>query len=123
MTAERQRRALDATGQPALLKMVVEPPQTVDVDRAVVDPDNLTPAGGSGRPLEVKYGLVDQIEYVAHLFNSLSCQLPTDSGRASRWWPRARSRPWRPKDAASEGQSSWRGPADRREPRRRPVPA
>ena len=54
----------------------MEPAQTVDVYRAVVDPDNLAPTGGAGRVLEVKDGLVDQVKYVAHfpklLFLSLA---------------------------------------------------
>ena len=81
VATEGQRRAFDAAGQPSLLKVVVEPPQTVDVDRTVVDPDHLAPAGGAGRPLEVKDCLVDQIEYVAHfprvpfLVTRLRCQV------------------------------------------------
>ena len=51
--------------------MVMEPAQTVDVDRAVIHPDTLP---DSGRPLEAKEDLVDQIEYVAHFVESLRCQ-------------------------------------------------
>jgi hypothetical protein len=40
--------------------------QTVDVDCAVVRPDALQQAGGSGGLLAEKHGLVVQIEYVAH---------------------------------------------------------
>jgi hypothetical protein len=47
--------------------MVMEPAQTVDVDRAVIHPDALQQAGGSGRPLTDKHRLVKQIEYVAHI--------------------------------------------------------
>jgi hypothetical protein len=46
--------------------MVMELPQTVDVDRAVVHPDTLQRADGSCHSPDVKNGLVEQIEYVAH---------------------------------------------------------
>jgi len=46
--------------------MVMESPQTVDVDRTVIDPDTLQQVGRSGRSLAAKRALVDQIEYVAH---------------------------------------------------------
>jgi hypothetical protein len=45
----------------------MELPQTVEVDCAVVHPDTLPQAGCAGGSLAEKYGLVDQIEYVAHL--------------------------------------------------------
>ena len=52
----------------------MEPAQSVDVDRAVIHPDTLR---DSGRLLEAKEGLVDQIEYVAHFpkvpFLSVAC--------------------------------------------------
>jgi hypothetical protein len=41
----------------------MEPAQSIDVDRAVIHPDTLP---HSGRLLEAKEALVDQIEYVAH---------------------------------------------------------
>src|SRR5271166_6837988 len=66
MAAERQGRALDATGQPSPLKMPMELAQSVDVDHAVIHPDTLNQAGHSGRPLDAKEGVVDQIEYIAH---------------------------------------------------------
>ena len=47
-------------------KMLMEPAQSVDVDRAVVHPDALP---DSGRLPEAKECLVDQINYVAH-FNA-----------------------------------------------------
>ena len=57
-----------------LLKMVMKPAQSVDVDRAVIHPDTLR---DSGRLLETKEDLVGQIEYVAHFpevpFLSVAC--------------------------------------------------
>src|SRR6478735_11999407 len=50
----------------------MEPAQTVYVDRAVVRPDTLNQVGDTGRPLDAKDGLVDQIEYVAHFPRSSS---------------------------------------------------
>ncbi len=44
----------------------MEPAETVDVDGAVVYPDTLQQAGGAGRSLAGKEGLVKEIEYVAH---------------------------------------------------------
>src|SRR5689334_2661417 len=61
MAAERQRRPFDTAGQPAPPKVVMEPLQPVDVDGAVVYPDTLQQAGGFGRPLAEKEGLVGQI--------------------------------------------------------------
>ena len=46
--------------------MLMELAQTVEIDRAVVDPDALQHGGDSGRLLAEKEGLVDQIEYVTH---------------------------------------------------------
>jgi hypothetical protein len=50
----------------------MEPAQTVYGDRAVVHPDTLNQVGDTGRPLDAKDGLVDQIEYVVHFPKSLS---------------------------------------------------
>src|SRR5271166_1095710 len=52
--------------------MVMEPAQSVDVDRAVIHPHTLNHVGGSGRSLGEKCALVDQIEYVVHLLKVLS---------------------------------------------------
>src|ERR1700744_5190568 len=71
MAPERQGRAFHAPRQPSPLQMVMEPAQTVDVDRTVVHPHALQRAGGSGRPLEAEVGLVIQIEYVAHFLKFL----------------------------------------------------
>src|ERR1700756_1111060 len=46
--------------------MVMEPPQTVDVDSAVKYPDGLHQSGGSGSSLAQKVDLVGQTEDVAH---------------------------------------------------------
>jgi hypothetical protein len=46
--------------------MVMEPPQTVDVDRTVVHPDTLRHDRDAYRSPEVKHALVDGIEYVVH---------------------------------------------------------
>ena len=46
--------------------MAMKPPQTVDVDWAVIHPNTLNYVGHSGRPLDAKEGVVDQIKYVAH---------------------------------------------------------
>ena len=68
----------------------MEPAQTVDVDRAVVHPDTLNQVGDTGRPLDAKYGLVDQIEYVAHFPRSLlvSCFAAhtAHSSLEFAWW-------------------------------------
>src|SRR5215470_2235072 len=47
--------------------MLMKPPQTVDIDRAVVHPHALQQVGGSGRSLANKHRLVKQIEDVAHI--------------------------------------------------------
>src|SRR5215207_246936 len=60
--------------------MLMEPAQTVEVDRAVVHPDTLQQVGGSGRPLADKRDLINEIEYVAHFPKVLFCRLLTFSG-------------------------------------------
>jgi hypothetical protein len=53
--------------------MLMEPAQTIDVDRAVIHPNVLT---DSGRLSEAKEGLVDQIEYVVHFSRVLFGPVP-----------------------------------------------
>jgi hypothetical protein len=47
--------------------MIMELPQTVDVDRTVVDPDTLQQGSDSCDSPQVERGLVERIEYVALL--------------------------------------------------------
>src|SRR6516225_3474594 len=117
--------------------MAMEITQTVDVDRAVVHPDDMQQVGGSGRSLAEKCGLVDQVEYVAHL--SKPCRLPTLSavranplgpqslppswGVPSPWWRSTSIHSGRPKGPVAGPHSSWACPADTQGPKRRPVPA
>jgi hypothetical protein len=49
-----------------MLKMVVEPPQTFDVDGPVVHPNALQHVAGPGGLLAEKVDLVYQVDYVAH---------------------------------------------------------
>src|SRR3954453_22163867 len=91
MAAERQRRLLDATGESPLRQMAVEAPQTVHVDRPVVDPHALNRARGSGGLLTEKNCLVDQIQYICHFHISLHCdyRFPTHTAHWSlelAWW-------------------------------------
>src|SRR6516165_9895758 len=80
MTAERQVWAFDAAGQPPPPQMVMESPQTVAVDRPVIDPDTLQQVGRSGRSLAAKRALIDQIEDVAHCLKCLSSHMTTRAG-------------------------------------------
>jgi hypothetical protein len=91
MAPERQRRLFDLTGQPSPLKMVVETPQTGDIDRAVVHPDTLKQARGPSGTLTEEHCLVDQIENIGHFPRSLHCchQLPAHTAHSSlefAWW-------------------------------------
>jgi hypothetical protein len=67
VAAERQWRSLDAAGQPSVFEVVVEPPQSVDVDGAVVDPDALQQAVDPQRLCHVERALIQDVEYVVHL--------------------------------------------------------
>src|SRR5262245_27893317 len=91
VAAEWQRRSFDATRQPSPLKMVVEAPQTVDVDRPVIHPYALNHAAGSGCPLAQEQCLVGQIKNVRHFLSSLHFRhlLPMHTPPRSlefAWW-------------------------------------